>query len=127
MILGSLIVQNVKKVLGKLNLILLLLAQYAGFVSPCQKNLNQFSAPTPSKPQKSTSFMRHEFRIGDSLPDESCRKCGGLLLEFSICGICREPTQLICRICAKKTSQKYHDGYCFQVVPSQSECLIALS
>ena len=71
--------------------------------------------------------MLHEFTIGDPLPDESCRECGGILLEFSICGICREPTQLICRICAQKTNQKYHEGYCFQVVQSSLDCLISLS
>jgi len=58
------------------------------------------------------------------LPDESCRKCGGLLLEFSICGDCREPIQLICRICSQKTEFKYHDGFCFKAKDHQKTLLI---
>lgn len=48
------------------------------------------------------------------MPDESCRKCGGLLLEFSICAKCRGPIQDICRICGEKTMERYHDGICFR-------------
>lgn len=48
------------------------------------------------------------------LPDESCRKCGGLLLDYSICAKCRAPTQFICRICGMKTLERFHDGLCFR-------------
>ena len=62
-----------------------------------------------------------------NMPDESCRKCGGLLLEYYICGDCKEPTQLFCRICAQKTIQRYHDGYCFKVNELKISCIFALS
>ncbi|MFB5597905.1 MAG: hypothetical protein ACE5RJ_02660 [Nitrosopumilaceae archaeon] len=48
------------------------------------------------------------------MPDESCRRCGGLLLEYTVCGKCRAPTQFICRICAQKTIERVHDGLCFR-------------
>ena len=46
------------------------------------------------------------------VPDDSCRKCGGMLLEHSICAQCREPNQFICRICGTMTIQQYHTA-CF--------------
>jgi len=42
------------------------------------------------------------------LPDESCRKCGGILAEYSICAKCRISNQLICRICRMLKLQQYH-------------------
>jgi hypothetical protein len=50
----------------------------------------------------------------NGMPDDSCRRCGGLLMEFEICGKCREPTRLVCRICCTKTEQKFHDFVCFK-------------
>ncbi|MDH3191602.1 MAG: hypothetical protein OEM18_02795 [Nitrosopumilus sp.] len=49
------------------------------------------------------------------MPDESCRRCGGLLLDFLICGECRAPIQFICRICAHKTLPRIHDQICFRI------------
>ena len=49
------------------------------------------------------------------LPDESCRKCGGLLIELSICAKCREPNQYVCRICGNQTLQQFHN-YCFHEI-----------
>ena len=48
------------------------------------------------------------------MPDESCRVCGGLLLEYLICADCREVVQFVCRICGKKTMKRFHDGFCFK-------------
>ena len=42
------------------------------------------------------------------LPDESCRKCGGILTEYSICAKCKISNQLICSICGMLTLQQYH-------------------
>ncbi|MFB5646950.1 MAG: hypothetical protein ACE5RO_02260, partial [Candidatus Nitrosomaritimum yanchengensis] len=42
------------------------------------------------------------------MPDESCRKCGGLLLEYSQCSECKDSLQFICRICAHKTLERIH-------------------
>jgi len=47
------------------------------------------------------------------LPDESCRKCGGLLLEYTVCAKCKAPVQFICRICGALTLQRYHIDFCF--------------
>ena len=49
------------------------------------------------------------------MPDESCRRCGGLLLDFLVCGKCRAPTQFICRICAHKTVPRFHEQICFRL------------
>ena len=48
------------------------------------------------------------------LPDESCRKCGGLLLNYLICAKCRAPVKFVCRICGMKTLERFHDGLCFR-------------
>lgn len=47
------------------------------------------------------------------MPDESCRKCGGMLLEYSVCAKCRTANQFICKTCMSKTLIRYHDGVCF--------------
>ncbi len=49
------------------------------------------------------------------MPDESCRKCGGLLLDYAVCAKCRAPTQFICRICGTKTLKRVHEPICFRV------------
>lgn len=50
------------------------------------------------------------------MPDESCRKCGGLLLDLSICAKCRSTIQYICRLCGTKTLEQFHDTICFRIV-----------
>ena len=50
------------------------------------------------------------------LPDESCRKCGGLLLNYSLCGKCKASTRFICRICGTVTLEQFHVSFCFNVV-----------
>ena len=49
------------------------------------------------------------------MPDESCRKCGGLLLEFTKCAKCKATVQFICRICSHKTIERIHDNLCFKI------------
>lgn len=49
------------------------------------------------------------------MPDESCRKCGGMLLELLVCAKCRAPTQFICRICAHETTPRFHEQICFRL------------
>ncbi len=44
------------------------------------------------------------------MPDESCRKCGAMLYDFSKCNECRIIIQEICLKCGRKTLIKYH--YC---------------
>jgi len=48
------------------------------------------------------------------MPDESCRKCGGLLLDYAVCAKCKAPIQFICRICANQTTQRHHVDFCFR-------------
>ena len=57
------------------------------------------------------------------MPDESCRRCGGLLLEHSVCAKCREANQFICRICGYITFQQNHIN-CFNKVITKSDFLI---
>ncbi|MEX0640169.1 MAG: hypothetical protein WD018_03005 [Nitrosopumilaceae archaeon] len=47
------------------------------------------------------------------MPDESCRGCGGMLIEYLVCADCREVVQFVCRICCQKTLERFHDGFCF--------------
>ena len=63
------------------------------------------------------SLKRHYDIIlpkSNGMPDDSCRRCGGPLMEFEICGKCREPTRLVCRICFTKTEKKFHNFICFK-------------
>ena len=50
------------------------------------------------------------------MPDESCRSCGGLLLNYSLCGNCKAPTRFVCRICGRITVERFHDFLCFNLV-----------
>lgn len=50
------------------------------------------------------------------MPDESCRKCGGLLLNYSLCGKCKASTRFICRICGLITPEQFHEYVCFNLV-----------
>ena len=49
-----------------------------------------------------------------AMPDESCRGCGGNLLDFSQCAECKQVISLICKSCHRKTMEQYH-----------SQCLLA--
>ncbi|MCV0392578.1 MAG: hypothetical protein K5790_04695 [Nitrosopumilus sp.] len=55
------------------------------------------------------------------MPDESCRRCGGLLMELLICAKCKAATQFICRICAYPTIPRSHDQLCFRVDESNTK------
>ena len=47
-----------------------------------------------------------------TMPDESCRGCGGVLIKYSVCAGCRGTMQKICNSCTSKTEQQIHD-HCF--------------
>jgi len=51
------------------------------------------------------------FRI--FMPDDSCRKCGGELVNHNLCTDCRKTTQKKCRICAHITLLQSHQ-YCMK-------------
>ena len=44
------------------------------------------------------------------MPDESCRTCGGTLVNCSLCPGCRKMTQRICNICGFKTEEQIHSN-----------------
>ena len=53
------------------------------------------------------------------MPDESCRTCGGTLVNCSLCPSCRKMTQRICNICGFKTKEQIHSN-CMYVGSSQT-------
>ncbi|HET6458713.1 MAG TPA: hypothetical protein VFG24_07545 [Nitrosopumilaceae archaeon] len=53
------------------------------------------------------------------MPDESCRTCGGILVNCSLCPSCRKMTQRICNICGFKTEEQIHPS-CLYVESSQT-------
>jgi hypothetical protein len=44
------------------------------------------------------------------MPDESCRICGGSLVNCSLCPSCRKITQRICNMCGFKTKEQVHSN-----------------
>ena len=53
------------------------------------------------------------------MPDESCRTCGGSLVNCSLCPGCRKMTQRICNICGFKTEEQIHSN-CLYLESSQT-------
>ena len=45
------------------------------------------------------------------MPDESCRKCGGVLVRCTQCAECKETISMICQNCGTRTTEQFHD-YC---------------
>jgi len=42
------------------------------------------------------------------MPDESCRKCGGMLTELKKCHECRQIYCWICSDCSQQTNEQFH-------------------
>lgn len=42
------------------------------------------------------------------LPDESCRNCGGTLIDYFKCIQCSKPTKMICVSCHTQTLEQFH-------------------
>jgi len=59
-----------------------------------------------------------------NMPDESCRKCGGILTEYSICAKYRISNQLICRRCKMITLQQHHVQCFYDVNPIEGLLVI---
>ena len=51
------------------------------------------------------------------MPDESCRKCGGMLAKCSLCAECKQLTQQICLKCGSQTHERFHTR-CFYHIES---------
>lgn len=45
------------------------------------------------------------------MPDESCRKCGGTLVNCTQCAVCKEIIGMICQNCGARAMEQFHD-YC---------------
>ncbi|MDH3618023.1 MAG: hypothetical protein OEM89_04790 [Nitrosopumilus sp.] len=54
--------------------------------------------------------------IEKKLPDESCRQCGGILIDFAQCAECKKIISMICKSCRTKTAEQFH-----------SDCLLSLN
>ena len=49
--------------------------------------------------------------------DEMCRKCGGMLTNWSLCSECRKPIKRICLQCGSHTEELVH-SMCFYHIES---------
>lgn len=49
------------------------------------------------------------------MPDESCRKCGSMLIKFALCARCRGTIQRICIRCGLKTAEQIHNACLYEV------------
>ncbi len=49
------------------------------------------------------------------MPDESCRKCGGVLVKCTQCAECKEIISMICQNCGMRTMEQFHDYCMFNV------------
>jgi len=49
------------------------------------------------------------------MPDESCRKCGGVLVNCTQCAECKETISMICQNCGLRTMEQFHDYCMFHV------------
>ena len=60
------------------------------------------------------------------MPDESCRKYGGLLVRCSICVECRQTIQSICFKCGARPLEQIHDK-CFLAfeIKTSKPCALA--
>ena len=54
------------------------------------------------------------------MPDESCRKCGGMLIKSTLCASCRGIIQRICIKCGSKTTEQIHNECFYEVESFQS-------
>ena len=43
------------------------------------------------------------------VPDESCRHCGGNLIDYAQCAECKKVICMICKSCKTKTAEQYHN------------------
>jgi hypothetical protein len=51
--------------------------------------------------------------IEEKLPDESCRHCGGSLINYAQCAECKIVISMICKSCGTKTEEQFHSGCLF--------------
>ncbi len=54
------------------------------------------------------------------MPDESCRNCGGNLINCSLCAECRGVIGMICATCGTRTLEQFHDSCLYLVEQIQT-------
>ena len=55
------------------------------------------------------------------MPDESCRTCGGILIDCTLCAECKGVIGLICSSCGDRTMEQFHDNCMFRVEKFQTK------
>ncbi len=60
------------------------------------------------------------------MPDESCRTCGGTLIDCSLCAQCKEVISMICKNCANRTLEQFHGSCMYQVEAIQTKTEIGM-
>gem|GEM_PF-1367800 len=49
--------------------------------------------------------------------DELCRKCGGMLTNWSLCSECRKPIKRVCLECGLHTEERIHNVCLYHLGP----------
>ena len=60
------------------------------------------------------------FFFDEKMPDESCRNCGGTLIELKKCHECRQIYCWVCNDCSQKTNEQFHFD-CMNNLPNTSK------
>ena len=60
------------------------------------------------------------------MPDESCRTCGGILIDCTLCAQCKEVTTMICKKCGSRTLEQFHGGCMYEVDAIQTQTEIGM-
>lgn len=59
--------------------------------------------------------------------DEMCRKCGGMLTNWSLCSECRKPIKRVCSQCGSYTEEIIHNLCFYHVESLQVETSVSFS
>ena len=62
-----------------------------------------------------TLYSNFEKQHWIKLPDESCRHCGGELLNCTQCSECKKTIGLICQECGARTQEQFHYDCMYRV------------
>lgn len=54
------------------------------------------------------------------MPDESCRTCGGPLINCTLCAECKSVIGLICSNCGTRTLEQFHKNCMYKVEKFQT-------
>ena len=68
------------------------------------------------------SRLKSKLRKANSIimPDESCRNCGGNLINCSLCAECKGVIGMICVSCGTRTMEQFHDSCLYSVEQIQT-------